>query len=264
VTDAPRRYWDEVGAEWAQTRRQWLWRRHSDAVNARLLQRWTPAAGSARLLKTDAFDEAVGEGVLPLLAAHARSVVEVDLAGSAVRRLRERYPGTLGVVADVRALPFASGSFDDVVSLSTLDHFASPDEIAASLAELRRVLRRDGQLVLTLDNPLNPIVALRNALPYRWLRRTGLVPYQVGVTLSPRNLHHALHEAGFRVVASGAILHAPRVLAVAISWLFARWGANRAADLLLRFLMACEVLERLPTRRLTAYFIAVRARASGT
>ena len=264
MTDSSRRYWDEVGAEWARTKPQWLWRRHSDAVNTRLLRRWPPAAGSARLLKTDAFDEAVGEGLFPLLEAQARSVVQMDLGGSMVRGLRERHPGALGVVADVRALPFASGSFDAVVSLSTLDHFASTDEIAASLAELRRVLGRDGQLVLTLDNPLNPIVALRNALPYRWLHRAGLVPYQVGATLSPQNLHRALHEAGFHVVASDAVLHAPRVLAVALAELLARWGASRAGDLLLRALMACEVLERLPTRRLTAYFTAVRARASGT
>ncbi len=49
------------------------------------------------------------------------------------------------VRADVRALPFDAGAFDAVVSASGLHCFRSPE---ASLAELRRVLRPEGTLVL--------------------------------------------------------------------------------------------------------------------
>src|SRR5204863_8026948 len=66
---------------------------------------------------------------------------------------------------DVRALPFADGSFDVVVSTSTLDHFQARADIDTALRELHRVLASDGLAVVTLDNPWNPLVALRNALP---------------------------------------------------------------------------------------------------
>ena len=90
--------------------------------------------------------------------------------------------------ADVRSLPFADGTFDVVVSNSTLDHFRSRKELIASMRELNRVTRPGGELVLTLDNRANPVVAFRNALPFHWLNRIRVLPYYVGVTCGPRGL----------------------------------------------------------------------------
>mgnify|MGYP006138370175 CR=1 FL=1 len=39
---------------------------------------------------------------------------------------------------------------------------------------------------------INPVVRLRNALPFGLLRRTGLVPYYVGATCGPRRLRDFL------------------------------------------------------------------------
>ena len=51
------------------------------------------------------------------------------------------------------------------------------------MAELHRVLRPDGELLLTFDNAANPVVAVRNGLPARVRQATGLVPYPVEVAL---------------------------------------------------------------------------------
>jgi hypothetical protein len=40
-----------------------LWREHSDAVNGALLVRWLARESCGLLLKTDLFDEAMGEGL---------------------------------------------------------------------------------------------------------------------------------------------------------------------------------------------------------
>jgi ubiquinone/menaquinone biosynthesis C-methylase UbiE len=120
-----------------------------------------------------------------------------------------RHPGLCGVAADVRRLPFADASFDVVVSNSTLDHFAAAD-IATSLAEPRRVLRPDGHLLLTLDNAANPLIGLRNALPFAVWRRLRIVPYYVGATLGPCELRRALAAAGFEIVEEGAVMPARR------------------------------------------------------
>ena len=47
------------------------------------------------------------------------------------------------------ALPFASGSFDAVICKGAIDHFDRP---AVALAEMARVTRRDGRVVLAIAN----------------------------------------------------------------------------------------------------------------
>jgi ubiquinone/menaquinone biosynthesis C-methylase UbiE len=171
---------------------------------------------------------------------------------------RCRYPDLYTVGADVRDLPFANGTFDGIVSNSTLDHFESLDDLSGSLQELFRVLRPGGQMILTLDNLSNPIILLRNCLPFPLLKRLKIVPYYVGVTLGPHRLQHLLEEIGFKVLEVDAIMHCPRVLAVAIARWMERYASPKAQRCFLRFLMAFETLSCLPTRFLTGYFIAVK------
>ena len=238
--------WDAVVRTWRETRGSSLLRAYSDEVNRRLLERWLPR-DCGRMLKTDVFDEAVAEGLSPFLAARAQAFVAIDASPETVAAARRRHPELDTRVADVRALPFADESFDVVISTSTLDHFPSRAGIEAALGELHRVLVPGGLAVLTLDNPLNPLVALRNAMPFRPLARMGLVPYYVGATLGPRGLGAALESVGFAVEELAAVMHVPRI-------------AARALRPPLRLLLAAERLERWPTRFLTGQFVAARAR----
>lgn len=252
-------YWDSVGARWSELDDQLLWRQHSDAVNLKLLARWLPNSKVSHLLKTDVFDEAFGEGLYPMLASRATRLVSIDISGSTLQLARARYLDMPTVKADVRCLPYANSVFDIVVSNSTLDHFTSRDQIIESLRELSRVLAPDGQLLLTMDNLANPAVYLRNALPFRWLKGLGVLPYYVGVTCGPRRLRHYLRQAGFDVLETTAILHCPRLVAVALaSYLNGRVG-KQTQRRFLRFLSGFEQIERWPTRYLTGYFVAVRA-----
>jgi SAM-dependent methyltransferase len=143
-------------------------------------------------------------------------------------------------------VPFEDGTFDVVVSTSTLDHFETVAEIGAALRELRRVLAPGGTLIVSLDNLANPLVAVRNALPFRWLNSVGLVPHYVGATCRPRELERLLARAGLDVDATTAIMHVPRVIALAV---------GRGMDTMLRF----ERLGGLPSRFLTGQFVAARA-----
>ena len=154
------RHWNDVADEWLRMHPQTVWRAHSDAVNATLLARWLPDGRTGLLLKTDLFDEAVGDGLYPLLASRAQGVVGTDVSILTLRAARSHHAGLQVVCADVRYLPFADGACDVVVSNSTLDHFATREEIVAALREIHRVLRLDGCLLLTLDNLANPVVAL--------------------------------------------------------------------------------------------------------
>jgi len=228
-------------------------------VNAVLIGRWLPGKPARRLLKTDLFDEALGQGLYPQLASHAEHVVGMDLARPILKTAASRFPKLLAASADVRQLPFADRVFDVIVSNSTLDHFDSPGDMTASLRELRRVLRPEGVMVLTIDNLSNPIIWLRNALPFLLLNRLGLVPYQLGSTCGPRQLRRILVELGFEVLEMSALLHCPRILAVKLARILKRTN-SAAQQRFLRYLMGFERLAERPTRFLTGHFIAVLAR----
>lgn len=213
-----------------------------------------------RLLKTDLFDEALTAGHQRCMCQRAGLVVGIDLSQAIVREAARRCPSVSCLRADVRQLPFASDVFDAVVSLSTLDHFQTEGEVAESLRELRRTLRPEGLLLLTMDNAANPLVALRNALPFGLLNRLGLVPYYVGATYGPRRLQSLLAANGFVVLETTAAMHCLRVLAVPLCRVFDRLAGEGAQNALLRFLMGNERLNQLPTRYTTGSFVAVLAK----
>jgi ubiquinone/menaquinone biosynthesis C-methylase UbiE len=75
------------------------------------------------------------------------SVAGVDLGSSAVDFARRRVPEADLQVAPMRELPFASSSFDLVVTHDVLQH-VHEREVAESLRELRRVLAPGGALLL--------------------------------------------------------------------------------------------------------------------
>jgi SAM-dependent methyltransferase len=56
---------------------------------------------------------------------------------------------------DARRLEFPDACFDLAFSVSSIEHFGRPAEIAASLGEVRRVLKPGGLLVLTTELRLN-------------------------------------------------------------------------------------------------------------
>ncbi len=236
-----------------------LWRHHSDRINTALLRRWLPASHTDLLLKTDLFDEAISEGLHSILTLHARRLIGIDLSLSVISEARLRYPHLQAIEADVRCLPFPDAKFDVIVSNSTLDHFELLDELVVSLHELYRILRPGGQLILTLDNLANPLIFLRNKLPFYLLHHLGIVPYFVGVTLGPYRLRHLLKGVGFDIIEADAILHCPRVLAVAVARCLEKHASPKTQKVFLRFLTVFEHCSCLPMRFFTGHFVAIRA-----
>ncbi len=113
-----------------------------------------------------ALDVGVGTGDLAfeLLAASDATarVVGIDLSAemlvrarerAATRRLGARFEARTG---DAQALPFGDASFDRVVAGFAVRNFG---DLAAGLAEMRRVLRPGGRaVILELSTPPSPLV----------------------------------------------------------------------------------------------------------
>ncbi|MDQ3587048.1 MAG: class I SAM-dependent methyltransferase [Actinomycetota bacterium] len=92
----------------------------------------------------------VGYGTAAIAAAGARRAVGLDISEAAVLDARDRF-GSVGefVVGDVHELPFGDGSFDVVVCFGTVVRASDPKR---ALDELRRVLRPEGLLLLSVPN----------------------------------------------------------------------------------------------------------------
>jgi SAM-dependent methyltransferase len=227
-------------------------------VHLRLLSRWTAGLAVERLLKTDLFEEAFGEDrLLPELFPDAPLVCGVDAAFSTVRAAARRFRRLAGrvTVTDVRQCGLKSKAFDLVLSTSTLDHFERREEFLASLREIGRLLRPGGLLILTLDNPSNPLYH-----PLKWISRTSIGPFRLGYSPSMSALRADLAEAGLRVEAEDWLVHNPRLFSTALFLVLRRLLGSGADAPIAALLRAFERLGQLPTRRWTACFQAVAAR----
>ena len=203
MTAGERAYWDTIAAD--EDRLPGAWRRQARAEHLDLLARWL-GVPRGRWLKTDLYEERDPDRALLPHLPHA------EWTGVDVSPVVAARSGARAATTDVRALPFPDATFDGVLSTSTLDHFDDERDIDGSLSELHRVLRFGGELVLTLDNPQNPLVRLRNTLPPGVARRTGLVPFAVGATYAEDRGRRALEGAGFEVLATEHLLHVPHVV----------------------------------------------------
>ncbi|NWF34645.1 glycosyltransferase [Stenotrophomonas sp. SAM-B] len=101
----------------------------------------------------DVLDVASGEGYgSAMLASKARSVRGVDISHDAVNHAAERYASLDNLQylqGSAAAIPLADDSVDVVVSFETIEHLLEQDEM---MAEIRRVLRPDGILIMSSPN----------------------------------------------------------------------------------------------------------------
>ncbi len=206
-------HWDRVAMRFAG-RRHYLDGFLSEMKRRAYLELFERWAGSSprRVLKTDLFEEATDAGVLlDALAEHGAQVYGMDVSPTCARQAAARIEDARGKVlaGDARRLPFGAGSFDLVVSPSTLDHFPDPNDLGVSLREIARVLAPDGRLIITLDNRQNVTDWM-----LRLARRLGLVPYFLGRSYAVSELEAELERVGLEVSDTAAILHNPRLFAV--------------------------------------------------
>lgn len=120
----------------------------------------------------------------PALAAVGLDYTGVDLSFEAVATCERR--GFRACVADVTLLPFSTGVFDAVWTMSTLLHL-NQEELEAALSEIRRVVRPGGIAAIGLWGV--------DATREEYLQVDGR-PARYFHLLSDDDLHEALTEVG--------------------------------------------------------------------
>jgi SAM-dependent methyltransferase len=151
----PTEYWDRRLSEDPSLRgtghlsyderyNRWLYRRKGEVL-ARALRPFAPGSRALDI------GSGVGWVIAQLLAAGAAHVDGVDIAPTSVAHLRERFPGS-----DIQChalgsgrLPFADGAYDLVTMMDVAYHITDDELLGSGIADIARVLRDDGALILT-------------------------------------------------------------------------------------------------------------------
>jgi SAM-dependent methyltransferase len=170
----------------------------------------------------------------------AARLAGVEINDQALAIARHRLPGVALARAAAERLPFADASFQYVTCFEVLEHIP-PSLRAAALAEMRRVLRTRGRLVLTVPHAgwfawldANN-VRFRTPQLYAWLigRSLGEVSYATLGRSVEWHHHFALDEIaalagrGWRRV---AVRYGGLLLAPVMAWLSWPWFRMGAAD----------------------------------
>lgn len=175
------------------------------ANEQRLLTDHLPALDGLSILKTDLWDEARNTRILAWASARGARAYGVDISEPTLRQAHGAFPQSplRSAVADVRALPFATASFDAVYSMGTIEHF---DETEQAVAEMVRVLKPGGRAIIGVPNRHDPFL---RPLMATLMQAVGLYAYGYEKSYSRRALRAMLERAGLDVTEETAILFMP-------------------------------------------------------
>jgi SAM-dependent methyltransferase len=98
------------------------------------------------------------------------AVTGADPSEGMLAVMRARAPEVRAVQASGTELPFEPDSFDVVLSVATFHHIAEPAAVRGTLAEMTRVSRPGGRILIWDHNPRNPY----------WSRLMARVPQDTG------------------------------------------------------------------------------------
>lgn len=182
-----------------------------------LLQRVAPGVRFERAL-----DAPCGTGRLSeSLAACAAAVVALDVSAAMLGAPGATFGGARRCQGSIFGLPFADGTFDLAVACRLLHHFASETERRAALAELARVTRAEGLVVVSYWD---------RASWHAWRRRAPGPLRRRGtdhrVAIAARTLDTELAAAGLEPLARA---YSARFLSPQ-TFVVARRGAGRGVE----------------------------------
>jgi SAM-dependent methyltransferase len=116
-------------------------------------------------------DVGCGTGVLAQrLAGLGFEMTGIDPSEGMLEIMRARTDLVTGVQGSGTDLPFATSSFDLVLTVAVMHHIADPHDVRAAIAEMVRVVKPGGTIVIWDHNPRNPY----------WARLMARVPQDDG------------------------------------------------------------------------------------
>jgi len=143
----------------------------------------------------EGLDVGCGTGLLASRLAEAGyEMAGIDPSEGMLEILRRRAPAIHAVEGSGTSLPFSDGSFDLVLSVAVMHHIADPEDVRLTLAEMVRVARPSGRILVWDHNPRNPY----------WGRLMARVPQDTGEErlIPEAEVVGGLRQAGARILLS--------------------------------------------------------------
>jgi len=158
-------------------------------------------------------DVGCGDGILGMLVRNRfEEIYGVDISDKAIEVAQRRGIKAYKVNLNVEALPFEDNYFDSITCLGTLQLIY---DINTMLREFNRVLKPDGELVLTVPN-MRAYWRIFKLVVLGYFPRTSLDPegYDGGTLhyFCYRNLKDLLEKSGFKVMMRRGIFCLPRLI----------------------------------------------------
>lgn len=137
-----REFYDEIAENFSSTRKYW-WR------DLNFIRKYLKSEGKV-------LDFGCGNGrLVDFLKETNLEYVGVDTSEKLVEIAKREYPTKSFLqIADEKTLPFGDEEFDMVFAIAVFHHF-TPKMTDNALSEIRRVLKKDGILILTIWNLWN-------------------------------------------------------------------------------------------------------------
>ncbi len=193
--DAVRLFWDGVVEDYLRDNERigWIHRqRFTEALKRlelkpgmRVLNVWSRLGGAIPYLRGACGD---------------LHMVNAELSFAMLAHSRVQFPGESFVQTSLHELPFASASFDSVLSLETLEHVPNP---RLFLKEVRRVTVSGGILVMSLPPSLAEWTNVLNAV---FAFHHGEGPHRF---VSPNEVKEMLADSRFRLTSHRGTLFVP-------------------------------------------------------
>lgn len=140
--------WDQVPANYYQkgiksNLFQWFWHTHKIKLAKRIL---------SKLRFKSCLDVGCASGYMISQITHLYPNARyygIDIYNKAIEYAKGAYPNIEFKVGSADRLPFKDNTFDVILFYETIEHVENPK---ACLMEIKRVLNKDGTLVLTMDS----------------------------------------------------------------------------------------------------------------
>ena len=147
--------WDDVSRRMRKSHLESNFAAYKSDEYLRIIRKWCGSLAGKKVLKTDLFEECYEADQFSDKLG-CRNIYGLDVSKCMAANAKRKNGAMMLVAADIRRIPFRDRTFDIIISNSTLDHLKLKD-VRPAVKELRRVLKDDGTLVLTIDNKYNPV-----------------------------------------------------------------------------------------------------------